>query len=103
MAAEDPVDGRVHRLETEFEYVRRDLDEIKADQKEILRELRRHDEKFGDMDRRFGEMDGRFTALEGKMPTIGQFWGMIGTVAVIALTVVILIVGGMSLGLAYLA
>jgi hypothetical protein len=69
---------RVTRLEVEFEHVRRDLDEIKTDMKDLLK------------------VQGEIRSELVKRPTTAQFWGLIASVAVIALSVVILIVGGMS-------
>jgi hypothetical protein len=76
---------RVTRLEVEFEYVRRDLDEIKTDMKDLLKVQ-------GEIRQEMGEIRGELA----KRPTTAQFWGLIASVAVIALSVVILIVGGMS-------
>lgn len=72
------MNDRVTRLEVEFEHVRKDLDEIKADQKQILRGL--------------GEIRGEIR----QRPTTAQFYGMVGTVAVIALTIVLVILGGLA-------
>ena len=49
------MNERVTRLEVEFEHVRKDLDEIKADQKAVLARL-------------------------AQMPTVTGLWGMIATV-----------------------
>ena len=62
------VDERVMRLEVEFEHVRKDLDEIKSDQKAILGRL-------------------------GELPTRGNLWTMVGTVGAIALATIGIFVG----------
>lgn len=83
------MEDRVSRLEVEFEHVRKDLDEIRHDQKEILKTL--------------GVLRGEFRTEIAKRPTTGQFWGIIAVVAGLALTTVVLIVGGISVSLQYLA
>jgi len=65
-----PMDGRVTRLEVEFEHVRRDLDQMN------------------------GKLDGLGARIEtlvgntGKLPTKGDLWIMIGTVGGISLAVI---------------
>lgn len=74
MAASEPE--RLTRLEVEFEHVRRDLDEIRADQKEIRTALVRIEQ-----------------ALAAR-PTRTQFWIMIALSAVLVLTVLGFVIAG---------
>ena len=69
------AEERITKLETHFEYVRRDLDHIRSDQKSILAKL-----------------DGIATELIRK-PTAGQFWTMVATVAAVSLAVIAIFVG----------
>jgi len=62
------MENRVIRLEVEFEYVRRDLDEIKTDLKAINQRLAR-------------------------MPTTNGLWGMVATVIGVSLTMIGITVG----------
>lgn len=57
------MESRVTRLEVEFEHVRKDLDEIKTNLKDISLRLAR-------------------------MPTIGGMWGMVATVIGVALSMI---------------
>jgi hypothetical protein len=89
------VEQRVTRLETHFEYIRDDLDEIKAEQRTIARQI---EAKFDAINSLLNEI-----RLElAKRPTTGQFWGMIGVVAAIALATVAIIITGIVGGLAWL-
>jgi hypothetical protein len=89
------VEQRVTRLETHFEYIRDDLDEIKAEQRTFARQVE-------------AKLDAISALLNdirvelAKRPTTGQFWGMIGIVAVIALATVAIIITGIVGGLAWL-
>jgi hypothetical protein len=89
------VEQRVTRLETHFEYIRDDLDEIKAEQRTFARQVE-------------AKLDAISALLNdirvelAKRPTTGQFWGMIGIVAVIALVTVAIIITGIVGGLAWL-
>ena len=89
------MEQRVTRLEAHFEYIRDDLDEIKAEQRTFARQFE-------------AKLDAINTLLNdirvelAKRPTIGQFWGMIGIVAVIALVTVAIIITGIVGGLAWL-
>ena len=58
-----PMEGRVTRLEVEFEHVRRDLDQISA-------KLDKLDQKLG------------------YLPTKGNLWTMIGTVGGVSLAII---------------
>lgn len=76
---------RLLRLEVAFEGVRRDLDEIKADQRATRTLL--------------DEVRAVLTRLEVALaarPTTAQFWTMIAIVAAIALAVIGLIVGSLQ-------
>jgi len=68
MSDDGEVNQRVAKLETHFEYIRRDLDAIMKDQRAIL-------------DRTV------------RLPTVGNLWTMIATVAAIALAVIGIFVG----------
>ena len=89
------MEQRVTRLETHFEYIRDDLDEIKAEQRTFARQVE-------------AKLDAISALLNdirvelAKRPTTGQFWGMIGIVAVIALVTVAIIITGIVGGLAWL-
>jgi hypothetical protein len=63
------LNERVVRLETHFEYIQRDLGDIKSDQKETL-----------------GKLSGLETIL-AKQPTAVGLWGMIATMLGIALAI----------------
>jgi len=76
------MQDRVVRLEVQFEHIVKDLDEIKSDQKALLREL--------------GEFRTTVVNQLASRPTTVQFWTMIGTVAVLALTTVGLVIGGLA-------
>ena len=69
------MEARMTRLEVEFEYVRKDLDEIKADNKTILSEL------------------GNMRAELANLPTRSQLHWSFATMAIIAFTIVALFVG----------
>ncbi|MBB4287564.1 hypothetical protein [Roseospira goensis] len=62
------MENRITKLEVEFGYVRRDLDEIKTELKDISHRLAR-------------------------MPTTNGLWGMIATVIGVALTMIGITVG----------
>jgi hypothetical protein len=76
------MDERIPRLEVEFECIRKDLDEIRADQKQTLTAL--------------AELPGEFRSEIARRPTTIQFWGLVGSVAVIAFTVVLVILSGLA-------
>lgn len=80
---------RLTRLEVAFEYVRRDLEEIKADQKEMRAAF---EGMSGDVRATLNRLE---VALAAR-PTTAQFWTMIATVAAIALAVIGLIVGSLQ-------
>jgi len=71
MSEDGEVNQRVAKLETHFEYIRRDLDAIMKDQRAIL-------------DRTV------------RLPTVGNLWTMIATVAAIALAVIGVLVGSLT-------
>lgn len=83
------------RLEAHFEYIRVDLDEIKAEQRSFARQVE-------------AKLDAINTLLNdirvelAKRPATGQFWGMIGIVGAIALATVAIIITGIVGGLAWL-
>lgn len=57
------MESRVTRLEVEFEHIRRDLDDIKSDQKTVIDKL-------------------------GKLPTTSGLWTMVASVVGISFAVV---------------
>lgn len=63
------LNERVVRLETHFEYIQRDLGDIKSNQKETL-----------------GKLSGLEVAM-AKQPTVAGLWGMIATMLVVALAI----------------
>lgn len=66
--AENEPNERVAKLETHFQYIRRDLDEIRDDQRKIL-------------DR------------TARLPTVGNLWTMIASVAGVAFAIIAIFVG----------
>jgi hypothetical protein len=78
------MDSRVTRLETHFEYVRRDLDEIKTDQKGVLSKL-----------------DALGNTIS-KLPTSADLWTWRTQWIIICLTAVVIIVGSIIGGLAWI-
>lgn len=68
------MEGRVTRLEVEFEHVRRDLDEIKADQKGMRTDLT------------------EIRIALAKLPTTDKLWVMVGTMSGVALAFVAIVV-----------
>ena len=79
------MEARVTKLETHMEYMRRDLDEIKADNRAVL-----------------GKLDGVANALTGIRSDVGdkastkELWTIVVTVAVLALAVIAAIIGGLD-------
>lgn len=73
----DGMETRVSKLETHFEYVRRDLDEIRADQKTIIAAL-------------------------GALPTKRDLTNNVVAITTVALAVVAITVGGIIGGLGWL-
>jgi hypothetical protein len=71
------MEQRVTRLEAHFEYIRHDLDEIKAEQRSFSSKLDAMNALLNDI-----------RVELAKRPTTGQFWGMIGFVGAIALATV---------------
>ncbi len=69
------MEGRVTRLEVEFEHVRRDLDEIKVDQKTLLQRI---------ADIRIGL---------AQLPTSARLFGYTATVGALAVAVVAVFIG----------
>ena len=73
------MEERVARLETHFEYIRRDLDEIKEEQREtrvILSDIRTH---------------------LAKLPTTGNLWSMIASVVATALAIIGIVIAAIAL------
>ena len=89
------VEQRVTRLEAHFEYIRDDLDEIKAEQRTFARQV---EAKLDAINALLNDIRVELA----KRPTIGQFWGMIGIVAAIAPATVAIIITGIVGGLAWL-
>jgi len=87
----DHMEQRVTRLEAHFEYIRRDLDEIKTAQQHVETRLDAINTVLNDI-----RLD------LAKRSTTGQFWGMIGVVGAIALAAVAFIITGIVGGLAWL-
>jgi uncharacterized membrane protein len=69
---------RVVRLEVEAEHVRRELDALRLDQREARAAL------------------GRIEQADAARPTRMQFWIMIGLSAILVLTVIGFVVGGLA-------
>ncbi|MGH6899890.1 MAG: hypothetical protein ACREJ5_25615 [Geminicoccaceae bacterium] len=82
------MEQRVTRLEAHFEYIRDDLDEIKAEQRSFSSKLGAHEALLNDI-----------RVQLAKRPTTGQYWGMIGIVGAIALATVAIIITGIVGGL----
>jgi len=85
----------VTRLEAHFEYIRDDLDEIKAEQRTFAT---RFEAKLDAINALLNDIRVELT----KRPTTAQFWGTIGAVAAIALATIAIIVTGIVGGLAWL-
>jgi hypothetical protein len=96
------VEQRVTRLETHFEYIRDDLDEIKAEQRTFGQRLEVHQRDVGEKLEAIRAVLGDIRIELAKRPTTGQFWGMIGAVAAISLATVAIIITGIVGGLAWL-
>jgi hypothetical protein len=89
------VEQRVTRLETHFEYIRDDLDEIKAEQRTFARQV---EAKLDAINALLNDIRVELA----KRPTTGQFWGMIGIVGAIVLATVAIIITGIIGGLGWL-
>jgi hypothetical protein len=81
----------VTRLEAHLEYIRDDLDEIKAEQRSFSSKLDAMNALLNDI-----------RVELAKRPTTGQFLGMIGIVGAIALATVAIIITGIVGGLGWL-
>jgi hypothetical protein len=92
----------VPRLETHFEYIRDDLDEIKAEQRTLGQRLEAHQRDIGEKLEAIRALLGDIRVELAKRPTTGQFWGMIGAVAAISLATIAIIITGIVGGLAWL-
>lgn len=84
------MERRLTRLEAHFEYIRDDLDEIKAEQRSFS-------SKLDAMTLVLNDVRVELT----KRPTTAQFWGMIGAVAAISLATIAIIITGLVGGLAW--
>ena len=84
------MERRLTRLEAHFEYIRDDLDEIKAEQRSFS-------SKLDAMTLVLSDVRVELT----KRPTTAQFWGMIGAVAAISLATIAIIITGLVGGLAW--
>ena len=84
------MERRLTRLEAHFEYIRDDLDEIKAEQRSFS-------SKLDAMTLVLNDVRVELT----KRPTTVQFWGMIGAVAAISLATIAIIITGLVGGLAW--
>jgi hypothetical protein len=96
------VEQRVTRLEAHFEYVRGDLDEIKAEQRWLGQKLEAHQRSVVEKLEALTAILGDIRIELAKRPTTGQFWGMIGAVAAIAPATIAIIITGVVGGLAWL-
>jgi hypothetical protein len=96
------MEQRVTRLETHFEYIRDDLDEIKAEQRTLGQRLEAHQRDIGEKLEAIRALLGDIRVELAKRPTTGQFWGMIGAVAAISLATIAIIITGIVGGLAWL-
>lgn len=67
------LNERVVRLETHFEYIRKDLDEIKVGQKETLGKL--------------SDLSANIKVEFAKRPTTTGLWGMLATLLALALAI----------------
>ena len=90
------------RLETHFEYIRADLDEIKAEQRWLGQKLEAHQRSVGEKLEALTSILGDIRIELAKRPTTGQFWGMIGAVAAISLATIAIIITGIIGGLGWL-
>ena len=89
------MEQRVTRLEAHFEYIRDDLNEIKAEQRTFARQV---EAKLDAINALLNDIRVELA----KRPTTGQFWGMIGIVGAIALATVAIIITGIIGGLGWL-
>lgn len=76
------MNERLARLETEYEHVRRDLDEIKADQKQVASDVRNG---FDEMRTEFAKRPTKEDLTNSKLQWVG-----------IGVAVVLLLLGGMG-------
>ena len=102
MMEQADVEQRVTRLEAHFEYIRADLDEIKAEQRWLGQKLEAHQRSVGEKLEALTSILGDIRIELAKRPTTGQFWGMIGAVAAISLATIAIIITGIIGGLAWL-
>lgn len=93
------MEERVTRLEVSFEQLRSELGEMRHDQRDMRADIRDLRGDIKDLIKTVGEIRVELS----RKPTTAQLWGIIASISGIALTVVILIVGGMSVGLQYLS
>lgn len=97
------MEQRVTRLETHFEYIHDDLDEIKAEQRSLGQKLEAHQRTVSEKLEAISALLTDIRIELTKRPTTGQFWGMIGAVAAISLATIAIIITGIIGGLGWLA